>query len=439
MKTRILLVIGLCAAAAAAAAIVASTAGSRKAQVKWQGATHPFPVRGSKGNIEDIHDAALDWLARAEKQAEKLGEIAEAAVAKLAQGGKLYVAGNTGFCEDLHYRGGGLSGLVKWDRQWTNSDDVVLLGHFKENDTGLVWNRFDEFYRYIHVRRSHPMPTVVHFTSLKWPAHRRQFRMPDNDLWTGHLHRFDTAAPAGHTLRDRALGQFATLAMAWAFQGEMIAAATRKGKMLGTYSHDVEPGSGRWDASVRGKLFIKGYPVPAIPKGKLGKEYLQAVAGQIRQSSAARARQVRQAAGRLATAVRNGKMIWLVHSVRTFQSDCIPRDLPIVYLGYDWNMEMVAPRLPAGDVLVYVAAIKYPKEVVKQALARKLDCVVISLEQGPEDRRVIHIDSGWKSPDSILAIPEYPRKVLPTSSVVQTLQWYSLLAETAAACRAKKP
>jgi len=399
-----------------------------------QGTTIPFPPAAKMAGAEEIHSAALAWLRRAEGQVDKLVPVAEAAVDTLGDSGRIYVAGNAGFCEDLHYRGGGLSGLEKWDRTYTKPADVVLIGHFKQNDTGLIWHRFDEFYRYLNNRGGMRVPMVVHFTSLNWPKDRKHFELPDQGLWDNRLYRIDTGAPPGGKVKDRAISQFATLAMAWAFQAEMMAAATRSGKVLGTYSHDVEPDSAQWDASVRGKVFLPGRRLPAVEAGKLGKEYLRAVAAQVALFSTTQTKQLRLAANRMAAAVRNGKTIWLVHSLRTFQSDCVvPADLPIAYLGYDWNMNLVAPRLPAGDVLLYVAGVEYPAQTVATARERGLECVVISAEPGPAQEGVVNISGCWKSPDSVVPVPGYPRKVLPISGVVQTLQWYSILAETAAA------
>jgi len=397
-----------------------------------QGRTIPFPPPAKMPGAEEIHTAALAWLRRAEGQVDKLVPVAESAVENLDDTGKIYVAGTSGFREDLHYRGGGLSGLSKWNRTYTKPADVVLIGHFKQNDAGQIWPRFDEFYRYLN-RRGLRVPMVVHFTSLSWPKDRKHFELPDQGLWDNRLYRIDTGAPPGEGVRERAVSQFATLTMAWAFQAEMMGAATRSSRALGTYAHDVEPDSAQWDASVRGKVFLPGMRVPAVEGGKLGKEYLRAVAAEIARFSTTQAGQIRLAARLMADAARRGKTIWLVHSLRTFQSDCVvPADLPIAYLGYDWNMDLVAPRLPAGDVLLYVAGVVYPAATVETARKRGLQCVVISAEPGPDREGVVNISGCWKSPDSVVSIPGYPRKVLPVSGVVQTLQWYSILAETAA-------
>ncbi|MHC4718296.1 MAG: hypothetical protein ACYS5V_15095, partial [Planctomycetota bacterium] len=271
--------------------------------------TYPFPPSAkppatpeSAGGItEAIHADALDWFDRATRAVDAMVPAAERAAARIIAGGRVAATGNSGFVEEVHYRAGGLTCLRPGER--INSPNaVILFGQFRPNEMGLRWERFDEIHRYLRFRN----PMVVYFAGHDWPQVGRVLPMADRRFWTDRLHRFDTGAPAGSSLKAVALGQMASAAMAWAFQGEVMAAATRKGRTLATYASDHEPGGKGWDRTVRGQTFHPRHKVPPIPAGRIGKAYLKACRSQAAGFLRTQPGQVRLAGRRMAECMKRG-------------------------------------------------------------------------------------------------------------------------------------
>jgi hypothetical protein len=398
---------------------------------------HPFPPdwAGTAENAENvterIHQAAVKWLAAAPAQVDRMVPAAEAVADRLIAGGSLYVVGGEGFTNEMFYRAGGFSFARVWRRHRVGPNDVVIMAHVKPNDTGVPWIEFDAFHRFLDLRNG----LVVQFTSFRWPQSRRMFQPQEADFWGGRLHRFDTGGPPGGSPQQRALCQMATLALAWAFQGEVIAAASRRGKTLATYASDEEPAAREgWDRTVAGKVFHPKYKAKPVPAGKLGRQYLRICREQVSQFLTSQPAKVRAAAGRMARCAAGGGMIWAATSSHVLRSDCVfPAHLPILWVGRDYTYSQSALRPGRGDMLLWMGYLGFPDEVVKTTAGRGVECVVVSVERPPADSPAIHIASCWKAYDSAVELPGYPIRILPTSGVLHTLQWYSILGEFAEA------
>jgi hypothetical protein len=232
---------------------------------------------------------------------------------------------------------------------------------------------------------------------------------------------------------ESCLGQLSTTALVWAFSGEVIAAATRKGKTLATYASDWEPGGRAWDESVKDQHLHPTRQVPPIEAGKLGRRYLaicrEQVAEFVRTSQPA---QVRLAGQRLAACMKAGGAVWITCDGHVHpRGSVVPAELTgVIFQGrsYDWGN--VGRNLQASDMLLYVGYLRYPKSAVSAARQRGSDVVVVSVDDGPTDAHLTHIRGCWKDYDTVIDLPQYPIRVLPSSGVVQTPQWYALMAET---------
>lgn len=429
------------AAAALVAASLLCTAGELAAQpastqpagavpiYAFPAATKPPGTPEKAGGItEAIYADALDWFDRAEKTVDKMAPVAERAADRIIAGGTLHVTGNDGFFEEIHYRAGGLT-FVRPRARVNSPNSVILFGQLRPNEMGMRWERFDEIHRFLRFRD----PMAVYFASHDWPQVARVLPMADKGFWGDRLHRVDTGAPAGSSLKSLALGQMATVAMAWAFQGEVMAAATRKGKTLATYASDHEPGGKDWDRTVMGQTFHPEHRVPPVPAGRIGRQYLKACRAQAAEFLSSQPRQVRLAGRRLAACMKRGGMVWLVTTSHLHPTgSLVPRELRLKRLGREYNYDFFGQRLPKGDMLLWLGYMEYPAEKVQVALDRGCDIVTMSVDPGPTDARRVHILSCWKKYDSVIDLPNYPVRVLPTSSVVGSLQWYAILAETLA-------
>ncbi|KPK85063.1 MAG: hypothetical protein AMJ81_04250 [Phycisphaerae bacterium SM23_33] len=421
----------------------AAEAASATAPARADVASYAFPAdwAGDSGAAKDpterIHQAALKWLEAAAGHCEKMVPAAEAVADRLIAGGALYVVGGEGFTNETFYRAGGFSFTRVWRRHRVRPNDVVIMGHLKPNDTGVPWIEFDAFHRFLNLRSG----LIVQFTSFRWPQTQRMFQPQEKGFWGGRLHRFDTGGPPGG-LEARALSQMATLALAWAFQGEVIAAATRKGKTLATYASDDEPAAKEgWDESVAGHVFHPTCKVAPVPAGKLARQYLQACREQVSQFLTGQPAQVRRAAERMARCAKAGGMIWAATSSHVLRDDCVMPHLPILWVGRDYTFQQSALRPGPDDMLLWMGYLHFPEEVVKAQTARQVPSVVVSVE-GPAAEGgtgLIHIASCWKAYDSAVELPGYPIRILPTSGILHTLQWYSLMAELARLTEEKKP
>jgi hypothetical protein len=216
-----------------------------------------------------------------------------------------------------------------------------------------------------------------------------------------------------------------------------MAAATRRGKTLATYASDWEPNGRRWDATVKDKHLHPTIRVPAIRAGKLGTQYLRIVRRQIAAFAATQPKQVRLAAKRLAAGMRRGATVWMVTNahLHTFGS-AVPGQLKHILMfgrGYAWPY--FAGRIPRGDILLHFGYLRYPHRPVREALRRGCEAVVICVDAGETNDRLTHIRSCFEDFDTVVELPNYPIRVLPSSGAVQTPQWYALMAETLAASK----
>jgi hypothetical protein len=94
---------------------------------------------------------------------------------------------------------------------------------------------------------------------------------------------------------------------------------------------------------------------------------------------------------------------------------------------YEWRRPCI---LHPGDFLLYLAYLDYPEKIVSTALSLGANVITFTAEaNGPTNDRQTHICGYWQRWDSVLPIGGSPYHILPSSGVVQTPQWFSLMAE----------
>lgn len=401
------------------------------------------PAHGqpAAGRTEQIHQAAVDWLARWPTTAriETLTRLGGQIVDRLAAGGTFYVAGDIGFCDELDYRAGAFAGTVVWNgQQRMGSNDVLLVGWF--DGTGKAAREFKPaFIGQNNGRFSKALTIVV--ASARWPLVARTFAMADTNRWPGGLHLLDTDAPPTERMPGFAVGQIATIAAAYALEGEVIAAAARTNRTLAFYPSMFAPGGEAYGEAIKGRTFLHTPRLPPIPAGHMARTYLAACHDQVAAFCCSdEPRQVRRVAAQIAACQRRGGTVLTVAMGHVLQRGAtIPPELWSVALygsSWAWNPPL---GLNPGDLFCDLSYLDYPQKEVDAALSAGADVATLSVAGGPEHAHVTNIRCFWQPYDGVVDVPGYPYKALPSSGVVMSAVWYSLMDEALEACRTRHP
>jgi len=391
------------------------------------------PATAPAGATESVCAAAIDWLDRAGAMVDKLVPVAEEAAGRILAGGTLWVSGNGGFADECDYRAGGFPFTKIWSGEKLGPNDVLLIGCFRPNETESRHASIDFVARGYRTRFGEG--TVIHLSSHAWPQIARSLPFVSWSQWGGRLHLIDTGAPVGASAEALCAGQLSAAALGWVLHGEMIAAATRRGKTLSTYASDWEPDGHQWDASVAGTIEHPKYKIKPIAAGVIGRRYLEICRKQIAAFAAAEPRQVRLAADRMAGCMRRGGVVWAVFSGHILgRGAVVPSELTRVKMfgrSYDWRA--FSRQVPAGDTILWMGYLRYPHGEARGLKETGAAGVIVAVDPGPTDEKLTHVRGHWADYDTVIDLPGYPIRVLPSSGVVQTAQWYALMAETVAA------
>lgn len=383
------------------------------------------------GCTEQIHQAVADWLARwpTTDRTETLTRLAEQIVDRLEAGGTFYVAGEPGFCDELDYRAGGFAGAVVWNgQQRMGSNDVLLVGYFDANGKGTRECK-PSFIGQNSDRINQALTIVV--ASARWPLLARTFAMADPGRWPAGLHLLDTDAPRIDGMSGFAVGQIATIAAAYALEGEMIAAATRRNRTLAVYPSIFAPGGKDFGDRIRGRAFLAEPHLDSIPAGRMACAYLAVCHDQVAAFCASgEPGNVRCAAEQIVACQRRGGTVLTVAMGHVLQRGAtVPPELwSVAIYGSAWAWS--PPRgLKPGDLFFYFGYLDYPRKEVDAARGAGVDAVTLSLPGAPEQAHVTNIRCFWKPYDGVIELPGYPDKALPSSGVVMSAVWYSLMEE----------
>ena len=385
----------------------------------------------ASGRTEQIHRQTAEWLARwpTTNRVDNLACLAEQIVDRLAAGGTLYLAGEPGFCDELYYRAGAFAGAVVWDlQQRVGSNDVLLVGWFDANSK--VTREFKPtFIGQSNGRVSKALTIIV--ASARWPLAARMVAMADTNRWPAGLHLLDTDVPPTTDMRGYAVGQVATIAAAYALEGEMLAAATRRGRTMAYYPSMFAPGGEAYGELIKGKTFLDEPHLAPIPAGQIARSYLSTCREQVVAFVASdEPGKVRQVARQIVDCQRRGGTVQTVVSGHVLQRGAtMPPELWSVAL-YGTASSWTPPHgLKAGDLLCDLGYLDYPQKAVDEALAMGVDVATLSVTGGPVREHVTNIQCFWKPYDGAVEIPGYPYKALPSSGVVMSAVWYSLMDE----------
>jgi hypothetical protein len=381
----------------------------------------------SKGHTESIYHEALAWLDNAIQRVDELIAPAQLVAQRILQGGRMYVMGSHGLVCELTGRAGGLAGLGQWTVERLTDKDVVLAGQLLPDEMGGPIGDLAAIAR----RDTRLTPALtIYIAGGSWLLTQRlvaSFRVG----WQQYV-MLDTHVGSGRDLTSLSLGQMAGVATAWALVGEIYSAVARGGRAMATYGSLLEPGGPEWLAKYSGQLFNDDITVVPAAPGEYARAYLCTCRRQIAAFLASdQPGRVRLAASRLAEALAAGHMAMvLVAGHLLAEHHLIPGQLDrMILLGrdFEWRRPCI---LQDGDFLVYVAYLDYPRETIERAMAMGANVITFTAEpNGPTNDRQTHICGHWQRWDSVVEAQGSPYKILPTSGVVQTPQWFSFIAE----------
>jgi hypothetical protein len=416
----------------------------------------PTTPQPGDGPAEMILRDAVAWFDDAATRIDALVPVAEAAADRLIAGGRLYAAGSPGFIAELYGRAGGPTCLVEWTGQTLTENDVLIIGQLRPREevnsrristVGLLagggWNLKAQ---------------VVHVSSHRWPQMSRLIPLTKTQAWGGRLTLLDTGAPAGGSWSEVSLDQMASAAVAHAFLGEVFSALTRRGRTMSTYASYAEPNGDAWDKAMGESVLNPRIKLAPIPAGKVAREYYLTCQRQIGAFLAAGMDPLRGAAARLANATKNSSDASPLAPGRAggegrVRSDGVDAAVFLVMGGHihvpaaiipgEWTNWIVLGRnwewkpavIRPNDVLFYFGYLEYPAKPVQETLDAGGAAVTFAVDEGPTDAKRIHVRTHWEKWDSCVNVGGYPIRLLASSGVVGTPQWYALIAEIEKAMR----
>jgi hypothetical protein len=323
----------------------------------------------------------------------------------LVAGGRLWLAGDSGFVAEALGRAGGLMPLNALAKPGDlGKGDVVLLGVLVSPTDldGAIVQRARE----------------VGATVVTFGGHRA-------DLPGCHwLAVPERVAPGLPTVTPLLVAEM------WTFTGELVGALTRLGKMPPMWESILVPGGRERNEPHLKVQWEPGTP-PAVPPGVLGRAYLSRLTNCLRRFTRTQAEGVRRFAQMAAATKRAGHTVWFA---------CVghlPPELPKqpgepgVFKPLTLEAEKLADEVKPGDLILYLGYYEPLGPWVESAHAA--GAKIVTIVSGTPERRAedmgadLNLSGCWPFGDSVVQVPGYDIKVLPASGVMQAAQYFMLI------------
>ena len=352
-------------------------------------------------------DYAADIQAGLKLLVARLPETTQAATLvapSLVAGGRLWLAGDSGFVSEALGRAGGLMPLNALARpDDLGKGDVVLLGALgtpTEQDEAVFGKACEV---------GAPVVVFGPTEAEKWGC-----------LWLPLPERAAEALPTVTPL---------LVAEMWTFTGELVGALTRLGKMPPMWQSVLVPGGRERNEPHLKVQWEPGEP-PVVAPGVLGRTYLARIANCLRSFTRTQAEGVREAAQLAAAAKRAGHTAWFA---------CLghlPPELPKqpgepgVFKPLTLAPEKLADEVKPGDLILYFGYYEPLGPWVESAHAA--GAKIVTIVSGTPERRAeemgadLNLDGCWPFGDSVVQVPSYDIKVLPASGFMQAVQYFML-------------
>jgi len=320
--------------------------------------------------------------------------VAERAAAALANGGKLWAAGQPSLVSEISGRAGGFMMIRALGSEPPDPADVVL--YTPEIGAGMP----DPL--------KNTQALVVTFGSR--PVHDQWPFFPNHAEEAGISPTLANAIPA------------------WIFTGETIAALTRLGKMpviyesIGSYS-----GIPRITQYKNGDIaFHDDKEVPPVAAGVIANRYINTIKAMLDRVDREQRRQLDKTGAWCRAARKRGAQLFMYSMGHLFPDEVGKTDIGKLFHSDVWNAGFRTSPKPddvyrPGDMIVLIGYQQPPDDLLRKARPAGARVAFTALRHERDfahDRGVIWIDPMWDWPDACVPLEGYDVPLLAASGLI---------------------
>jgi hypothetical protein len=319
--------------------------------------------------------------------------VAERAAKLLADGGRLYAAGQPSLVSEITGRAGGLMMIKPLAGAAPAAGDVVLY----TPEPGVE------------------LPEALRDTKALVVVFGAPVTGPEWPVFSNHAHEANISATLANAVP------------AWMFTGELIAALTRLGKMpviyetIGAYG-----GYSRMAKYKSGEIaFHDDCTVPPCAAGTLANKYADLVAGMLHRIEQEEHVQLDRAGTWAREARKSQKQLFMYSMGHLFPDEVAKTDIGKVFHSAAWNAGFRVPHpedsYHDGDLAVHICYQHPTGVLLRKARPAGTRVVYVSLyadRDYTKDDGVVWIDPMWNWSDACVPLGGYDVPVLPASGVV---------------------
>jgi hypothetical protein len=335
-------------------------------------------------------DNAKAALATAARDVRSQQRAVDTAAARLAAGGRLWLAGQPGMVSELSGRAGGMMMAKPLDTDASKPGDVVL--YFGGTGAPPI--------------AAEVQGTLIAFGKTAPPSAEYLLTPPASDLPDLY-----TNAVAG-----------------WLFTGELIAALIRLGKMPVIYeSIGVYSGFARIQQYENGAVpFHSEQPVPApLMPGELGRRYVDRISAMLTRVGDEQQQNLARAGSWCQEARKRGDKLYMYSMGHLFPALVDDTDLATTFTSATWNAGFRGDppnhSYQEGEVTVHIGYQHPPSLLLRRAREAGAKVVYVAVRPDRDfrdDEGVIWIDPMWDWPDACVDIEGYDAPLLAASGLV---------------------
>jgi hypothetical protein len=324
----------------------------------------------------------------------RMKDAADAAATRLSAGGQFLAGGNPSLVSEVSGRAGGLMLIKGLGGKTPDKGDVVL--YFPEGDGEIPQAVLDSGALIIAFGSKVSGRGVISFS--------------------GHAEE----AGISPTLASAIPG--------WLFTGELIAAATRLGKMPVIYEsiglYGGNPRINQYQA--KGIFWHEEHTVPPTAPGVMGNGFVKAISAMLRRVEAEEREKISRAAAWASEAKRAGKRLIMYSMGHIFPAEVAQTAIGQLFESAVWNSGFSSFKPPddkyaRGDVLIHIGYQHPPTPMLERARRAGARVAYVDILQDRDyvkDENVIWIDPMWPWTDACVPIENYDVPTLASSGVV---------------------